>query len=114
MKPIYKTTVEERIRDLTNRAIYERRELECILLTPKEYDELRCNSLWARYHHTPFYGAGGVGADGREASISTIELENPGFHNKPRFMRFAATWALYNGVKLFVVPEEFHSWRVVR
>lgn len=114
MKPIYKVRIEDRLNDLISRALYERRELECILLTHKEYDELRCNSHWARYHHTNFYGAGGVGADGREASISTIELENPGFRNKPRFMRFAAIWGTYNGVKLFVVPEEFHSWRVVR
>lgn len=109
MKAVYKVRAIDRVMELIQKAKREDRTIDYVMVTHDEYSELRMEH-GLRYNMEPHFNSS-------SASIRTITLERPGYNYgaSPRFMHFPRMGEMtFFGAELVMIPEQYHSWKVVQ
>lgn len=110
MKAVYIKRAVDRVMELIQKAQYENRKIDYVMVTHAEYNELRAE------HGLRYNMDYSVNPYSNSATIRTITLENPGRSQyQQRYMQFPRMGEVsLFGVELVMIPEQYHSWKVVQ
>ena len=98
MRIVYRKTIIDKLMEKIYEARHLNKEIDYVLLSRTEYVEFRKHPFsWC---HSPL---GNPPCD--KLTMRTVELRNPDRYG-PQYVRFAPA-AEFNGVDLYVVPDEF-------
>jgi hypothetical protein len=103
MKAVFKKTALDRITEIHFDALYKKKKIDYILLTPEEYDELRrdCHFAYINFGYSRYNEA----SCSYETSFETVRLMRKGAGYYSNFMVRPET---IMGHRIVVAPAEFH------
>lgn len=108
MKVVLKITVLDRIRNDMDDAQIKNRAVDYIVVTPKEYDELRSDRRVDAIMRYPNMSPQGSTYDMtfETRDFQLVDKSREAYARGPMYMRTYSRETIF-GVKLYVVPEEY-------